>query len=138
MSNDEQIACEIRHQKLLHQAVFPAYTQLAADLNTMLPLAPSEPLGLAHVPNGTSYFQWLLTYQIGTDRTISEIRDLLEEQIATDYETILEAVQNGMIFFIQFLNTLSSTQILTRKRFCIGWRLNVLWIFRMSLLFSGR
>ena len=96
LSNDEQIACEIRHQKLLHQAVFPAYTQLAADLNTMLPLAPSEPLGLAHVPNGTSYFQWLLTYQIGTDRTISEIRDLLEEQIATDYETILEAVRNGV------------------------------------------
>ncbi len=96
LSNDEQIACEIRHQKLLHQAVFPAYTQLAADLDRMLPLAPSEPLGLAHVPNGTSYFQWLLTYQIGTDRTISEIRDLLEEQIATDYETILEAVRNGV------------------------------------------
>ena len=96
LSSDEQITCEIRHQKLLHQAVFPAYTQLAADLDTMLPLAPSEPLGLAHVPNGTSYFQWLLTYQIGTDRTISEIRDLLEEQIATDYETILEAVQNGV------------------------------------------
>ena len=45
---------------------------------------------------GTSYFQRLLTYEIGTGRTIAEIRDLLEEQIATDYETILEAVQNGV------------------------------------------
>ena len=96
LSSDEQITCEIRHQKLLHQAVFPAYTQLAADLDTMLPLAPSEPLGLAHIHNGTSYFQWLLTYQIGSDRTISEIRTLLEDQIATDYETILQAVQNGI------------------------------------------
>ena len=51
LSNDEQIVCEIRHQKLLHQAVFPAYTQLAADLDTILPLAPSEPLGLAHLSN---------------------------------------------------------------------------------------
>ena len=49
LSNDEQIAYEIRHQKLLHQAVFPAYTQLAADLDTMLPLTPSEPLGLAQI-----------------------------------------------------------------------------------------
>ena len=96
LSNDEQIACEIRHQKLLHQAVFPAYTQLAADLDAMLPLASSEPLGLAHIQNGAAYFQWLLTYQIGTDLTISEIRTLLEDQIAADYETILQAVQNGV------------------------------------------
>ena len=96
LSSDEQIAYEIRHQKLLHQAVFPAYTQLAADLDTMLPLTPSEPLGLAHIQNGAAYFQWLLTYQVGTDRTISEIRTLLEDQIAADYETILQAVQNGV------------------------------------------
>lgn len=96
LSSDEQITCEIRHQKLLHQAVFPAYTQLAADLDAMLPLASSEPLGLAHIQNGAAYFQWLLTYQIGSDRTISEIRTLLEDQIATDYETILQAVQKGV------------------------------------------
>ncbi len=96
LSNDEQIACEIRHQKLLADAVFPAYKQLAADLGHCFRWLLPRPLGLAHVPNGTSYFRWLLTYQIGTDRTISEIRDLLEEQIATDYETILEAVRNGV------------------------------------------
>ncbi len=57
---------------------------------------PEEPLGLAHVPNGTSYFRWLLTYETGTNRTVAEIQDLLDDQIASDYETILQAVQNGV------------------------------------------
>ena len=93
---DQKIAYEIQQQKLLADAVFPAYEQLASDLDTLRDYCPEESLGLAHVSNGASYFQWLLTYETGTSRSVSEIRNLLEDQIASDYETILQAVQNGV------------------------------------------
>ena len=96
LSSDEQILYEIQNQKQLTDSVFPAYKQLSRSLQTLLPKCPEDLKGLSYASGGSSYFQWLLTYQIGTDRTISEIRDLLEEQIATDYETILQAVQNGV------------------------------------------
>lgn len=89
LSSDKQILYEIQNRKQLTASVFPAYEQLSRSLQALLPKCSDAPVG-------TSYFQWLLTYEIGTGRTISEIRDLLEEQIATDYETILEAVQNGV------------------------------------------
>ena len=96
LTSDQKITYEIQNQKLLNQSVFPAYEQLAADLEAMLADCPEEPLGLAYAPDGASYFQWLLTYETGTSRTVSEIRALLEDQIASDYETILQAVQNGV------------------------------------------
>lgn len=96
LTYDQKITYEVQQQKLLSDAVFPAYEQLASDLGDLRVYCPEEPLGLAHVPNGASYFQWLLTYETGTIRTGNEIRELLENQIASDYETILQAVQNGV------------------------------------------
>ena len=96
LTSDQKISYEIQQQKLLADAVFPAYEQLASALDELRVYSPEKPLGLAHVPNGASYFQWLLTYETGTSRSVSEIRDLLEDQIASDYETILQAVQNGV------------------------------------------
>ena len=96
LTSDQKITYEIQNQKLLNQSVFPAYEQLSADLEALLADCPEEPLGLAYAPDGASYFQWLLTYETGTSRTVAEIRNLLEEQISSDYETILQAVQNGV------------------------------------------
>ncbi len=96
LTSDQKISYEIQQQKLLADAVFPAYEQLASDLDALRGYCPEKPLGLAHVPDGASYFQWLLIYETGTSRTVAEIRDLLEDQIASDYETILQAVQNGV------------------------------------------
>ena len=96
LTSNQKISYEIQQQKLLADAVFPAYEQLASDLGDLRGYCPEEPLGLAHVPNGTSYFRWLLTYETGTNRTVAEIQDLLDDQIASDYETILQAVQNGV------------------------------------------
>ena len=107
LSVNEQIDYELQNQHQLRSSVFPAYEQLATGLEELLVKAPSEELGLSYFPNGASYFQWLLTYETGTDRTISEIRDLLEEQIASDYETILEAVQND----VNLLHPVSETPL---------------------------
>ena len=110
-TSDQKIAYEIQQQKLLADAVFPAYEQLASDLDALRGYCPEEPLGLARVPNGASYFQWLLTYETGTNRTVAEIREILEEQIASDYETILQAVQNGVNLLHPVQETpLSSTE----------------------------
>lgn len=95
LTSDEQIVYEIQNEKQFFSSVIPAYQQLAAALEQLRPYC-SKPQGLAQIPGGLNYFQWLLTYEIGTERSIPEILDLLEDQIASNYETILHAVQNGV------------------------------------------
>ena len=49
--------------------------------------------GLYHTPLGIRYYEYLLAYSVGTDLSVGEIHRLLEEQMESDYETILCALR---------------------------------------------
>ena len=95
VSDSHRTAYEIRNRQIINDYVVPAYQSLITSLG-QLRSAQNQALGLYHTPGGLSYFEHLLKYTVGTDLTISQIRRLLDDQMETDYETVYEAISEGI------------------------------------------
>ena len=95
VSDSHRTAYEIRNRQIINDYVVPAYQSLITSLG-QLRSAQNQALGLYHTPGGLSYFEHLLKYTVGTDLTISQIRRLLDDQMETDYETVYEAIAEGI------------------------------------------
>ena len=78
---------------MLEAHVFPAYAHLIETLSS-LKGSGANPYGLAHYPEGRSYYQALTDAIIGSDRTLSEIRDLIDHQLLSDVRQMAELVKN--------------------------------------------
>ncbi len=94
LSEEQKKKLILQNQLCLKQSVFPAYEQLCAALEALRGKGQNSG-GLCHLPAGSDYYIHLLRYSVGSDRSLESIRQLLEEQIETDYETIFEAMQAG-------------------------------------------
>lgn len=92
---DQRIAYEAENLRNLNRFVEPAYEELLSVLETLRGTGVNEH-GLYHTPDGIRYYEHLLTYSVGTDLNMAEIHKLLEEQMESDHETILYALQQDM------------------------------------------
>lgn len=72
-----------RNEQLLEEYVFPAYRNLISAL-TELREAGNNPNGLWHLPDGASYYEYLVKAETGSDRTIKELEDLTKSQMRED------------------------------------------------------
>lgn len=95
LDDSQKTLYEIQNQDVLNTYFVPAYQNLCASLESLRGTGTNA-YGLYHLPGGIHYFEYLLKYSIGTDLTISEIRRMLEDQMETDYETLLYAIQKGV------------------------------------------
>jgi len=95
LDDSQKTIYEIQNQNILNTYFVPAYQKLCRSLETLRGTG-TNPYGLYHIPNGVHYFEYLLEYSVGTDLSIAEIRRMLEDQMETDYETILYALQQGV------------------------------------------
>ena len=92
--SDRQILNYVNlNQQMLEAHVFPAYAHLIETLSS-LKGSGATPYGLAHYPEGRSYYQALTDAIIGSDRTLSEIRDLIDHQLLSDVRQMAELVKN--------------------------------------------
>ena len=92
--SDRQILNYVNlNQQMLEAHVFPAYAHLIETLSS-LKGSGANPYGLAHYPEGRSYYQALTDAIIGSDRTLSEIRDLIDHQLLSDVRQMAELVKN--------------------------------------------
>ena len=92
--SDRQISNYVNlNQQMLEAHVFPAYAHLIETLSS-LKGSGANPYGLAHYPEGRSYYQALTDAIIGSDRTLSEIRDLIDHQLLSDVRQMAELVKN--------------------------------------------
>ena len=92
--SDRQILNYVNlNQQMLETHVFPAYAHLIETLSS-LKGSGANPYGLAHYPEGRSYYQALTDAIIGSGRTLSEIRDLIDHQLLSDVRQMAELVKN--------------------------------------------
>lgn len=100
--NEQGLIDEERASELLGQArnallssILPAYTQLIIWAESSLSAAPSEARGVYSLPNGSSYYNYILGLFTTTDYTAEEIHQIgLEEvdRIRGEMDAIREAV----------------------------------------------
>lgn len=95
LNENEKISYEVSNLRILKDYMQKAYDELCQSMESLRG-AGVNTHGLYHLPDGVEYYEFLLRYNIGTDRSIAEIRRLLEDQMATDYETILYALYRGI------------------------------------------
>lgn len=95
LTSDQKIAYEARNLRELRLYVQTAYENLCQSLESLRGTGTS-PRGLYHTPDGIRYYEYLLRYSVGTDRSTAEIHQMLELQMESDYETILYALHQGI------------------------------------------
>ena len=113
---DRRISYEAENLRNLKRHVEPAYEELCQALESLRGTG-REPCGLYHTPDGIDYYKYLLSYSVGTDLDMAEIHRILEDQMESDYETMLYALhQNTDLLHITDDAPASETpeEILTR------------------------
>ncbi len=92
LSDETSSAFISQNRKVINESVLPAYKQLASSLNALKGTG-KNPKGLCFFENGTDYYSFLVASEIGSNRTMEDIKSLISNQIATDLlssQTILE------------------------------------------------
>lgn len=82
-SAEQRDAYISQNKQMLETFVFPAYQKLAADL-TNLRKSGRNQNGLCYLPDGTSYYEYLVKEETGSERTIEELQTLTKAQMRDD------------------------------------------------------
>lgn len=81
------------HGEILKNTVAPSYERLADTIwllqDTSIPVS-----GLCSLPNGKEYYEALLSAQTGSDKTVSEMKELLMNDLSTQYKLLQDAVSS--------------------------------------------
>lgn len=83
LSREEASSCLSLHTRLLETCVYPAYQSLADGLKALKGTGQNTG-GLCALPDGRSYYCWLLRSQVGTSDTPEEICSRLLLQLQKD------------------------------------------------------
>lgn len=82
----------------VEQYVFPAYKDLVKQLKKLKTLVTEkESKGLCHFQNGKHYYESYVAYETGSDRSIEELKTLLDTQIASDLSSLKATIQDTEI-----------------------------------------
>lgn len=82
----------------IEQYVFPAYETLIKQLKKLRALVTeTESKGLCHFQSGKRYYQSLVSYETGSDRSIDELKKLLNAQVSSDLSTLKRTIQHAEI-----------------------------------------
>lgn len=71
------------NQQALENFVFPAYEKLSASLTRLRETGRNQN-GLCYLPDGASYYEYLVREETGSDRTIEELETLTKNQMRED------------------------------------------------------
>jgi len=83
LSDSERVQFVKQNQEILSSYVIPAYESLAAELSA-LKGSGTNSQGLCYLKEGKDYYTHLVAVETGSNRTISELKTLIQNQIATD------------------------------------------------------
>ena len=87
-------AYQSNNNRLLTTVVAPAYEYLADEL-TLLKGSGRETCGLANYAGGRDYYKAMLRLLTGSDRDISEIKQLLYNDLTANYHTLVRLLQDN-------------------------------------------
>lgn len=72
-----------RNEQVVKDYVFPSYQKLISALTDLRDTGKNQN-GLCHLPEGTSYYEYLVKKETGSDRTIRELETLIQKQMRED------------------------------------------------------
>lgn len=87
LTEEAALSYQSNNNRLLTTIVAPAYDRLADEL-TLLKGSGRDICGLAHYPGGREYYKSMLRLQTGSSRDIAEIRQLLYDDLASNYAAL--------------------------------------------------
>lgn len=94
LTEKDSLAYQSNNNRLLTTVVAPAYDHLADEL-TLLKGRGKDTCGLSHYAGGREYYTALLRLQTGSDRDISEIRQLLYNDLSANYTALRQLLQGN-------------------------------------------
>lgn len=94
ITEEESLSYQSQNNRLLTTVVAPAYDRLSDEL-TLLKGNGTDTCGLAHREGGKQYYEALLRLRTGSTRSVSEIRQMLYENLATNYEALGRLLENN-------------------------------------------
>lgn len=83
LSDAERQTYQAKNETLVKETILPAYEKLASALAELLGSATNN-AGLCHLPNGAAYYEYLVRYNTGSDKSVREIQRMVEEQCSKD------------------------------------------------------
>lgn len=94
ITEEEALSYQSQNNRLLTTVVAPAYDRLSDEL-TLLKGNGTDTCGLAHREGGKQYYEALLRLRTSSDRSVSEIRQMLYENLAANYEALGRLLENN-------------------------------------------
>ena len=92
LSKKQALAYRYDNNRLLTTVVAPAYDHLADEL-TLLKGSGRDSCGLAHYAGGREYYRALLKLRTGSGRDIADIKRLLYDDLAANYDELRRLIQ---------------------------------------------
>lgn len=83
LSANERENYKLKNESIVKEHVLPAYDQLA-DALTLLLGSGTNDKGLCYLENGSDYYEYLVRYCTGSDKTIPKIQEMIEQQRLSD------------------------------------------------------
>ena len=106
LTEEDSLAYQSTHDRLLTTVVAPAYDRLADEL-TLLKGSGKDICGLAHYPGGREYYKALLHLRTGSSRGVYEIKQLLYQDLASNYEDLRKLLESDASLREQVTHTQS-------------------------------
>lgn len=94
LTEEDSLSYRSLNERLLSTVVAPAYDRLADEL-TLLKGSGREICGLAHYAGGREYYEALLRLQTGSEREITEIKQLLYDDLSANYAALYELMRGN-------------------------------------------
>lgn len=83
LTSEAQNSLIAQHSAILFQSIYPAYENLHQGLSALSGTG-TNPMGLCYFPEGTEYFSYLVASETCSERSLAEIKQLMESQITSD------------------------------------------------------
>lgn len=83
LTDTEREAYQAKNETLVKEHVLAAYKNLADSLTELLGSGEND-LGLCYFPDGKEYYEYLVYHNTGSEKSIKEIEEMIEEKRAAD------------------------------------------------------
>ena len=83
LSDAERADYQAKNETLVRENILPAYEKLANALTELLGSGTND-AGLCHLPEGKEYYEHLVRYNTGSEKSVREIQRMVEEQCSSD------------------------------------------------------
>lgn len=83
LTDAERETYAAQNETLVKEEVLPAYEQLATSLTSLLGSGTND-LGLCYLPKGKDYYEYLVCYNTGSSKSVTEIQDRIQKKRTQD------------------------------------------------------